>query len=67
MRYTSDFAEPGKEVLLTEAPHSRAPTHGPTGFVHGTGGDCGYDQGGGSDDEDEYGGGLHGDDGPYTY
>ena len=44
MRYTSDFAEPGKEVLLTEAPHSGPPTHYPTGFVHGIGGDYGHDQ-----------------------
>ena len=46
MRNTSDFAEPGREVLLTEATNLTAQMHGPTGFVHGTGGDYGRDQGG---------------------
>ena len=67
MRHSSDFAEPGQAVLLTEASHAGAPAHYPTGFVHGTGCDYGYDQGGGSNDDGEYGGGFHGDDGPFTY
>ena len=64
VRYSSDFAEPGQDVLLTGASHSGAPTQYPTCFVHGTGGDYGHDLGNGSYDEGEYGEGLHGDDGP---
>ena len=49
MRYSSDPAGPGQDVHLTGASHSGAPTHNPTGFVHGAGGDYGHNQGGGSD------------------
>ena len=43
MRSTSDSAEPGRDVLLTEASYPTAQTYNPTGFVHGTGGDYGRD------------------------
>ena len=65
-QFSSDFAEPGQDVLLTEASHSGAPALYPKGFVHGTDGDYGHDQGEASGDDDEHGG-LHGDDGPCAY
>ena len=45
MRSTSDSAEPGCEVLLTEASYPSAQTYNPTGFVHDTGGDGGCGEG----------------------
>ena len=46
MRSISDSAKPGRGELLTKASNPTAQTHGPTGFVHGTGGDYGRNQGG---------------------
>ena len=61
MRHSGDSAGPGQDVPLSAASNPGAPTYNPTGFVHGTGGDYGYDQREGSDDENEDGGGIHGD------
>ena len=43
MRNTSDTAEPGRDVLLTRTSNPTAQMYGPTGFVHGNGGDYGRD------------------------
>ena len=67
MQYSSALAEPGQDVLLTEASHSGDPTHYPTGFVHWSGGDYVHDQGGGSGDEDEDGMSLLGNDRLHAY
>ena len=66
MRYSSDFAELGGDVLLTKASHSRSTALCPTGLVHGTDGDYGHGHDDGSGDESAHEG-LLGEDALYAY